>query len=225
MNPNYAPSSQSNARTIAVIILLIACFIAAIVGFGGPLHELDITDKVTWKFFATKVKAYGDIGDGSDSFTYDDCGDFFNFCEPCLNGGRGVIAMGVLTLIASLGGISLGILRVTGRKGTLGSERALAVTSLFGLLLLSGIWGGSCYKKCTDSDLSVKMTGLGYIIACIFFNIAAVILLFTTPAQSVYDQTGYNQYVPPQGQPGYNQYPPQGQPGYIQPQSQQVYTQ
>jgi len=238
-NSNYVPlsgnTSQSKGRTIAVIIILVACFIGAIVAVGGPLNETKFYG-ITIQFFATKIMVNG------NSASYSSCNDNDDInilsCSKCLNGGRAVIGAGVITIITSLGGIILAILRVAGKTEKISFERGLAVMTFLGILSISGIWSGTCYESIGVGDK--YFTGLGYIFACIIFIIIALILLNTgrssqlayqsqpgyyvlPQGQPVYNQyapqgqPGYNQYAPPQGQPRYNQYvPPQGQPGYNQ---------
>jgi len=111
-------------------------------------------------------------------------------CSKCSSGGKGLLVMMIFSFLGLLPVMLLTLVRITGThlqfleptRKVLFFEFLLTGITTFWFFLGICIFGGTCFQALrTISGLSVSVTGtgFGYTIACFFFLIINLVLIYT----------------------------------------------
>jgi len=119
-----------------------------------------------------------------------------SMASPCMNGGRALLTFAVFAFFIFLAKLTLSVIRVLDqlkkvpyikswkRHSVLLLELVLLITGEILIILMSIIWGATCYKKSKAAyallypgfSISSTATGYGMIVSSIFLTLSAIIL-------------------------------------------------
>jgi len=176
---------RSKLLNVVAVVLLFLSWVATCVVFGGGLHTGTVllfpNGSVKFTFY------WNQLSTGSNSLSYASDSQY----QKCQSGGQGLLTFAVFAFLLLLVSLTLIILRLLHRAYLvpfigdskdryLRTELVSASVISFFFFLLAVIWGGSCFTWTLNSAKfdSTTATGFAYICVCLFFMIAATVLLY-----------------------------------------------
>lgn len=191
------PPPLSPAKVLNIFFLLFnfLAWVACCVSFGGVLAKSttesallggSIDGKWYWNRVETDFTTLNFSDDDCDLVMVADC-------SKCRSGGRGLIAMQVFAFLGLLAVLVLSLIRVLGvavsalepTRRILFWEVALTGLNTFFFFLSVCIWGGTCFHEIEKiDDTKVTGTGFGYVIACFFFLIFNLVIIWNIRGDS-----------------------------------------
>jgi len=191
---DYATSNRIQILNGSLLVMMLLCWIACCVTFGGVLQTAQTTQAlihtktIRWDFYWNRI-AQSDSDGGSETIMYSD----FDTTR-CEGGGKGIIVAASLAFIALSTSSVLAIFRTLGKNGSipffqsrinyLAFEVALSSFTVIFFFLMTVIWGATCFtdskKYFTDIDNgndNLRATGFAYLCFCLFLTIFILILM------------------------------------------------
>jgi hypothetical protein len=176
---------------VAFLLLNFMAFIAVCVGFGGVLMTAKVADDSKVDFYWSHAKSDSSTANFGNS---DECSTSGTPCADFNHGGKGFLAMMVFAFLCILPCLLLSLVRVAGihisflepTRKVLFLELLLTSLTTFWFFLALCIYGGAVFHKAKNYEVyhDVQMTGFGYILACFFFLLVSIALIFSIRADS-----------------------------------------